>query len=160
MARNYSTGSQVACSGREHVSVDSNRLYGRIRVPPRVRLISPASAVACHLLYGMEALAGVSHGLPLGAVRSTASSPQWWDWPQSELVAAGRPHSVFQFGSRQCQVGGCHSTFQCRRLRRTIVLPARMRQFCVFSFNCASRLAVLSLCRCGLSVGCCWHARS
>ena len=29
-----------------------------------------------------------------------------------------------------------------------------------FSFNCASRLAVLSLCRCGLSVGCCWHARS
>lgn len=83
-----------------------------------------------------------------------------WDWPHSRLVAAGRPQRASQFGPRQCQVGGCHSTFQCRRLRRTVVLPARMRQFCVFSFNCTSRLPVLSLCRCGLSVGCCWHAGS
>ena len=79
----------------------------------------------------------------------------WWDWPQSGPVVTWQPRPVIQFGPRLCQVGGCHSTFQCHRLRRTIVLPARMRQFCVLSFNCASRLAVSSLCRCGLSAGCC-----
>ena len=84
----------------------------------------------------------------------------WWDWPQSELVVAGRPHPVSQLGSRPCQVEGRHSFSQCRRLRRTIVLPAHVRQLCVLSFNCAPCVAVLSLSHVGLSVGCCWHARS
>ena len=123
------------------VVVDSNRLHGRIRVPPRVRLMSPAKIASCYMRCASHVNPRwcISRAATWGRPEHRVFTPRW-DWPHSRLVAAGRPQRASQFGPRQCQVGGCHSTFQCRRLRRTVVLPARMRQFCVFSFNCASRL--------------------
>ena len=121
------------------VVVNSNRLHGRIRAPPRVRLMSPASAVACHArLPGMKALAGASLGRPLRAARRTVSSPHWWDWPQSGSVVTWQHRPVIQCGPRPCQVDRGHSIFLHHRRRRTVVLPARVRQICVLSFICAA----------------------
>ena len=125
------------------------------------RLISPAKIVSCYMRCAshVDPRWCISRAASWGRPEHRVFTP-WWDWPQSGPVVTWRPRPVFQFGSRLCQVGGCHSTFQCRRFRRTIVLPAHVRQFCVLSSNCAPCVAVLSLSHVGLSVGCCWHARS
>ena len=100
--------------------------------------MSPASAVACHAhLPGMKALAGASLGRPLRAARRTVSSPHWWDLPQSGSVVTWQHRPVIQCGPRPCQVDRGHSIFLHHCRRRTVVLPARVRQICVLSFICA-----------------------